>query len=314
MFDDRLYIQATPSEAELRNAILETLKYFNMFRFPLYRHEIHKFLRTHATGDLLDQALIELLRERKIFRKHSMYALENSDLLFLNRLMGSDVANQKLKEAYWSARVIANFPFVRGLCISGSLSKGYADENSDIDYFIIAAPRRLWICRTLLHTFKKLTFFFNMQHSFCMNYFIDESRMCLEEKNLFTATEVATLIPMYNPDVHKNFIRANAAWMTTHFPNISDGIKNDKIVRSGQLKRIIEGAINKLRPEKLNSFFMKLTDTLWRAKWRRKGFPMEEYDVAMKTKWYVSKQHPLNYQKKVLKHNKNTPAKTIAGA
>lgn len=27
---------------------------------------------------------------------------------------------------------------------------------------------------------------------------------------------------------------------------------------------------------------------------------MEYYDLAMKTRWYVSKNHPKNYQKKVL--------------
>jgi hypothetical protein len=31
---------------------------------------------------------------------------------------------------------------------------------------------------------------------------------------------------------------------------------------------------------------------------------MEDYDLAMKTRWYVSKNHPANYQKKVLRQLK----------
>lgn len=312
MIDEELYVQAEDNNEILKESITKTLKYFHMFRFPLLIEEIHRFLHIKTTKAELLQATREMIQERKLFRKRDMYALENSDLIFLNRLVGSDVATEKLKEAVTSTKIVSNFPFVRCICISGSLSKGYADENSDIDFFIITAPKRLWICRTILHMFKKATFFMNQQHSFCMNYFIDESMLCIEEQNLFTATEVATLIPMYNAAVHKKLLQSNAAWMQNHFPNISEGNPAKSIEKTGRLKNIIERIINNLKPEKLNEFFMNLTNTAWRAKWRRKGFPMEEYDLAMKTKWYVSKQHPLNYQKKVLKHNTNKKPSKVA--
>ena len=47
---------------------------------------------------------------------------------------------------------------------------------------------------------------------------------------------------------------------------------------------------------------MKFTDKRWRKKWEEKGYPMEEYDLAFKTKLYVSKNHSGNFQKKVLNH------------
>jgi hypothetical protein len=62
--------------------------------------------------------------------------------------------------------------------------------------------------------------------------------------------------------------------------------------------------INLLFPKQLNLFLMNFTDKLWRLKWERKGYPMKDYDLAMKTRWYVSKNHPHNYQKKVLKELK----------
>ena len=36
-------------------------------------------------------------------------------------------------------------------------------------------------------------------------------------------------------------------------------------------------------------------------KWGRKNFPMEAYDLAFKTRLYVSKNHDKNYQEKILK-------------
>ena len=60
-----------------------------------------------------------------------------------------------LGRAKWGASIIAAFPFVRAVGISGSLSKQYADENSDIDYFIITAANRLWIAKNLPAYFQK---------------------------------------------------------------------------------------------------------------------------------------------------------------
>jgi hypothetical protein len=62
--------------------------------------------------------------------------------------------------------------------------------------FITTAKNRLWIARTLMHGLKKLTFLFNKQHYFCMNYYVDEvQQLQIREKNIYTAIEVATLMP-----------------------------------------------------------------------------------------------------------------------
>lgn len=293
--------------------ILKTLKYFHVFRHPLYLEEIHRFLQVEVSLTELSEALNELVRAERVFYEQNMYSLENSAQIFLKRKVGADMAAEKMKEAQKCAAIIAAFPFVKGVCVSGSLSKGYADEKSDIDFFIITSEKRLWICRTLLHMFKKFTFIVNRQHSFCMNYFIDESRMCLDEKNLFTATELATLVVMYNPDLHKLLLNRNIEWMSDYFPNMGLIVsEHNSVPTSPKIKTPAEWLLNRIWPERLNLALMELTDKLWRLKWQRKNYPMEDYDIAMKTKWYVSKQHPLNYQKKVLRLNHDETFK-VAG-
>ena len=85
------------------------------------------------------------------------------------------------------------FPFVRGVFLSGSISKGFMSESDDIDYFIITAPGRLWLTRTLLILFKKI-FLFNSFRNFCLNYFIDSENLYIPEHNRYTATEIVFLI------------------------------------------------------------------------------------------------------------------------
>ncbi|MCB0699564.1 MAG: nucleotidyltransferase domain-containing protein [Chitinophagales bacterium] len=294
-------MQQTVLSVDARTDILETLRYFHYFRHPLYAEEIHKFLGKKVDKDTLTHTLSEMVSNNSIYTHRGMYSLADNESVYVKRLVGADVAKAKIADAKKSAAIISNFPFVKGICISGSLSKGYADENSDIDFFIITDADRLWICRSFLHIFKKLTFLVNKEHSFCMNYFIDESRMCLDEKNVFTATEIVTLLPIYNMDVYTAFQNENRDWVKDFFPNTITGTDTVGTVKDIRpLKKIFESIFNILFPRSLNRALMNLTDTLWRKKWSKKGYPMEDYDLAMKTKWYVSKHHPLNYQKKVL--------------
>ena len=91
------------------------------------------------------------------------------------------------------------------------------DEKSDLDFFIITAPKRLWIARTLLVMYKRF-FLFNSHKYFCVNYFVDEDHLEIEEKNLFTATELATVIPLYGQVHYTNLLKANP-WLKRFFPN-----------------------------------------------------------------------------------------------
>lgn len=308
----KLYLTSVDDEFSVKKAITDTLKYFHTFSHPLYAEEVHKFMGTEMPLSSVKAMLSEMVRDEVIFLSHNMYALENSSQLFLKRLVGADIANEKMKDARKCARIIATFPFVKCVCVSGSLSKGYADESSDIDFFIITTAKRLWICRTMLHLFKKLTFLVNRQHSFCMNYFIDESALRLEEQNIFTATELTTLIPVFGFETHRHLIAENNDWITSFFPNQhTNTIILQTPQHTSKVKLLTEWLLNRLAPQKTNNFLMRLTDKLWRYKWEKRNYPMEDYDIAMKTKWYVSKQHPLNYQKKVLNAQAHSRYNTI---
>lgn len=285
----------------LEDAIISTLNYFNLFKRPLNTEEIYSFLTKQTDVKRLQLVLNEMVSCGHIFEHSGHYMLVDNKEFVTERERGKKRADILLDKAIDSVNLISKFPFVSAVCISGSLSKGYANAQSDIDLFIITDKKRLWICRTLLHLYKKLTFFWGKEHSYCMNYFIDESKLCIEEQNIFTATELATLLPVYNVEKHRELIYANKCWLVKTLPNIS--WNSDMIVASVEkstARRIVEPFINILAPSLLNLSLMHLTDKWWRLKWRHKKYPMKDYDLAMKTRWYVSKNHPHNYQKRVL--------------
>jgi hypothetical protein len=216
-----------------------------------------------------------------------------------------------MKKAQAAATNIGKFPFVRGVAVSGSLSKRVADKNSDIDFFIITAPNRLWIARSILHFFKKFTFLVNLQDHYCMNYFIDEAEPVIIEKNIYTATEVVTLIPMIGCRSFTGFFRSNR-WTNSFFPNNYLHISAADEIKTGRIAQWLEKALNNSFGNWLDGWLMKITDSSWRAKTRRnkknsKGLPM-----GMHTGPHFSKPDPIHFQRRLLQRF-NRSVKEVIG-
>jgi hypothetical protein len=274
------------------------IRYFSIFKHPLKLDEICRYASTDSPEAAIEDTLLELEQEGRVRKLGDFYLFQNEENCIAKRLAGEQKATELLPQAKKTARFIGRFPFVRFVGISGSLSKGYADENSDFDFFIITASNTLWICRTLLHLFKKMTFLTRRQHHFCMNYFVDEDHLSLEEKNIFTRIELSTLIAVYNKPMYHLLLYKNQ----DKLPNLGRLPYNEQ-----EAFQLLERRRNRKHVDSkliiaLNHFLMKLTDYKWRRKWKRKNYPMEDYSLAFKTTPYVSKNHPKNYQKKVMTH------------
>jgi hypothetical protein len=287
------------SNIKLAAAVDRTLQYFALFQYPLLPSEI----RRYCGAACVEEEVLSYLEEQEmlggVFRFNGFYCLlPDVEPLLQRRMRGNEKAIKDLKKARRVGRFIYQFPFVSFVGISGSLSKGYSDEHSDFDFFIITRKDRLWVTRTLLHLMKKCTFIFGQQHKFCMNYFIDETALVLQEKNIYTATELNSLIPVCGSDIHRQFMSAND-WVRKYLPNYAYD-KEPVSDCTGLFKKLCTGIIELLPAASFNRFLMKLTDAKWRRKWARKRFPAEDYDLAFKTRINISKNHHLNYQKRVL--------------
>ena len=280
---------------------LQCLHYFGLFKYPLNTYEIRLFNGAKCTQHEVEQGLNRLVDAGIIFQHGSLYMIQDAPAWADERRAGNQRAAGLLSKSAPYIRVISSFPFVKALAISGSLSKNYASEEPDIDYFIITDANRLWIARTLLHLFKKLTFITGHQHYYCMNYFIDTEALTLAQRNQYAAIELVTLLPAYNRPWVEKLITENA-WLHEFLPNHHLHLKTDYLVEYGKqpVKKFWEGLINMLAPAWLNRKLMKITDRKWRKKWRHASYTPEEYHQALQTEIHISKNHPDNYEKFVL--------------
>jgi hypothetical protein len=264
--------------------------------------EIHRFHPVPCSLANIESSLEMLSRAgQATCSQDGFWSADKHDDWSIGRIAANKRALALLARSPMFTAIIRSFPFIEGIAISGSLSKYHAGTDADIDYFIITRANRLWIARSLLHLFKKLTFAFGYQHFFCMNYFVDIEALSMTDQNIYTAIELVTLIPVYNEGLIKQMKKENT-WLSAHLPN--DPANHDLAYLVPQerewMKKILEVLINLIWPEKANIFLMKLTDRKWRKKWARKGFPMEDYHRAFHTSIHVSKNHPADFQKQVL--------------
>ncbi len=285
--------------AACKKGVIETLAYFDIFQYPLTLEEIIQFLPCKMDEFFFQECLAELEEEKAIFHAQGFYSIQNNPLLGHRRKQGNQLAKKLSAKALKIGRFLYQFPFVRAVGISGSLSKNYADENADIDFFIITKANRLWIARTLMHLFKKFTFLTGKQHYYCMNYYIDEKALLLEEKNIFTAIEIKTLLPVSGEQTIKQFFGANK-WAAEFLPacHYRSQEKNDPGV-SG-LKKIPEWMLNGKIGDRLENYFFRLTQSRWRKKVEKGKRNKKGQTMDLITGKHFARSNPGAFQEKVL--------------
>jgi len=284
----------------LAHELLKALLYFDIFHFPLTAKEIKRFCGTNTTLEEVESELGFFEKLGYLQRKGEFYSCSKEDINILvdRRIKGSLRAIQMLKKAVKYSTIISYFPFVRGVYLSGSLSKSYADKDSDVDYFIITEPGRLWLSRMMLALFKRL-FLFNSHKYFCINYFIDSNSLEIQEKNIFTATELTTLLTTCNTGLYRKLMQSNA-WVKDFFPNtIMESISGENIpANKSRIKGFMEKLFSGKLGDSLDTLCYKITLKKWQKKF--KTLTKEEFELNLRSKKNVSKHHPRGFQTKIL--------------
>ncbi len=268
------------------------LLYFDIFQYPLKSSELSLVISDDSSQEELFAELIEM---GLIEKKNEWYFLSGKN--YSKRISEKSQSHAFLKKAKRYSRIINHFPFVRGVYISGSLSKDWSDDTTDVDYFVVTAPQRLWLCRTMLILFKKI-FLLNSRKYFCLNYFIDTNNLNIEEKNIFTATEICFLKPVINKKLFHEFLQKNQ-WIKEYY--ISNAhLENMKTIdhKDGWMKRLGEKILSGKLGEAMDIWSMKKTLKFWRNKFP--GMQKSDFEINFKSNRTISKHHPNGFQKKVL--------------
>ncbi|MBV4360152.1 hypothetical protein [Pinibacter aurantiacus] len=284
---------------DVQQEILATLAYFDNFRYPLTQKEIFLFLPVQCTKDVLQHELSELLLSGHVYRVQQYYSLVKDEQYARRRNEGYSKAIKLIDTGKRVAALLSHFPFVKGVAISGSLSKYFAEDDADIDLFIITSHNRVWLARTFTHLLKKLSYLFNKQHYLCMNYYIDEGKLDIVEKNIFTATEIVTLMPLQGTKAFDDFFKTNN-WTAKFLPNHFMRIYREKDIGSNPLKLLLETCFKGKWGNTLDNYLMNITAKRWQQKTRSGQLNDHGYVMSMTAHKHYSKPDPAGFPIKLL--------------
>jgi len=93
------------------------------------------------------------------------------------------------------------------------------EPQTDIDYLIVTEPGRVWLCRALVVGLVRLAA--RRGDVICPNYFLSEKALDLGEPNLFTAHEIAQMVPLVGVETYRRMCDLNS-WAAGFLPNAFD--------------------------------------------------------------------------------------------
>lgn len=201
---------------DLVRAVLRTAAYADVFDYPLTAGEIHSFLIERRAGLAEVEVNLDGLASRQLVRSGEYYTLPGREQLAPLRRERERVAARLWPKALRYGRAIAGIPYVRMVALTGALAVDNVASGADLDYLVITAPGRLWLCRAAVILLVRRAAL--VGDTVCPNYFLAESALEYSRRNLYAAHEIAQMVPLAGMAVYLRMIRLNP-WVADYLPN-----------------------------------------------------------------------------------------------
>ena len=206
------------ASAALRRAIARTVAYADLFEYPLDRSEVHRYLIGVAASSAQIDAMLEQdgALGAYVERTGDHFHLRGRASTIETRRMREAASAELWRTARAYGALISRLPLVRFVGVTGALAMSNAERRADIDLFVLTHPGRVWLCRLLVLAVVRLAAL--RGHRLCPNFLLSTAALVLSERNLFTAHEIAQMIPLRATEWYAHFMDANR-WALAFLPN-----------------------------------------------------------------------------------------------
>ncbi len=192
-----------------------SILYHDIFDFPLTKRELLRWNTPYKTKT-----------KKKVVEKDGYFFVEGREDLVEKRKLRQKNSLKKLIYAKKVVKLLSQIPTIQMIGITGSLAMMNADVSSDVDFMIVTKRGTLWTTRLTALLLLKLkgikTRRFgnkNQKDKICLNLWLDESSLRWNKRNIFTAHEIAQVLPILEKDwTYEEFIRKNR-WIKKYWPN-----------------------------------------------------------------------------------------------
>lgn len=233
-------------EQSLRQSIFNTLAYFDLSDYPLTKEELFSFLWQPPAISYPD--FLNDIAGLNLDSKFGFYFLPGREKIVEERRRKLLISEQKLKIAGRAIKIIKAIPFLRAVFVCNTAGSGQANEDSDIDFFIVTEKNRIWITRffvtLLLELFHLRRVGKRIKNKICLSFYVttenlDLAKWRVADDDIHFAYWLNQMLPVFDPDnYYLKFLEANS-WTKTYLPNL------DANQAASYLSRIPESTLGK---------------------------------------------------------------------
>jgi hypothetical protein len=234
---------------ELEKSILQTLVYFDFESFPLTKEEVFYYLWKSPSTNLtqVESALNNLLTQRLIEECWGYFFLAGRKKIVeerRERLVSSELL---LAKARFAVKLVNWVPFLKSIFICNSIASETATHTSDIDFFTIASPGRIWTVRFITNI---VLFCAGIRRHgnkiakrICLSFYIsldslDLASQRIEDDDIHFIYWLEQMIPLYDPkDIYSTFKQSNS-WVNKFLPNSLPLLNEQNYVDNVEQKKI----------------------------------------------------------------------------
>jgi len=233
----------------LKEAIVKAVAFFDLFDYPLTAKEIWQNLSVKCE---LNEVIKELeyaawksppppfVKGGKVENKNGFYFLSGRGAIVEERLKRYNFTDRKLKRAMLVAKIFKFIPWIKMMAVGNLLGAHNLKDASDIDFFIVAEDKKIWLTRFFCAGLAK---FLGLRpragyarDKICLSFYASDKALDLsglilenplspplvkgaESVDIYFTHWLAGLTPLYDVDgTYGKLIKANR-WLYGSLPN-----------------------------------------------------------------------------------------------
>lgn len=251
------------NSSTVEQTIYNTVRYFDLFDQPVTAVQLWQWqLGAEQPSSL---AVSRSAAEKSVVTgaletRDGWYFLPGRSELPHTWLRRHALAQQKWKLTRRIVWWLKYMPFVRMIAMSGSLAAGNTRVTSDLDLFVIARAKRIWLARLGLLVVTEILgrrrrhWDRSAPDKVCLNHYVTDDSLCVVPaiRNVYTAVLYRSLISLTGHPWREQFLAVNTAWIKEYAGgNAGIDVPTRHAVAIGSLGQMIRNTLEAIACEPL---------------------------------------------------------------
>lgn len=228
--DDHL----TAHEAAIANSVL----YASLFEYPLTLAELRQTLveSTQTPSQILATFTTSPALQEQVELSNGFFVPKGRRDLIDERRRREARSREFLERHARLLRLITAFPYVEMVALSGSVAHLNLSGTGDLDLFIVTRGRRVWSVTVAIIVLAKLL---GRRRTLCANFVIADTRLVLDQPDLFTASQVIHLKPLIGRSTFSQLLAANP-FVRRFYPNFHEASCDGHLLRRHPVSDVLK--------------------------------------------------------------------------